>query len=90
MSKPIEIYAEKKPEEKTTLSCVGKDCDYGQPSPLGRKAPYERRLEPVAPSPGKPLASPIEIKTKPLPALDLSQPIIEPSVEQAGLINPLP
>jgi hypothetical protein len=47
LSKPIEIYAEKKPIS------VSKDGDYGQPSPLGRKAPYERRLQPVAPSPRK-------------------------------------
>ena len=89
--KPEEIkLEEKKSEDKKTLNCVSAECDYGAESPLGRKAPYDRRMEPVPPTAGKPAVNPKEIKTKSLPAADPSKPSVEPSIEQAGLSTPLP
>jgi len=47
-------------------------------------------MEPVPGTAGKPVMNPKEIKTKALPAADPSKPTVEPSIEQAGLVNPLP
>ena len=73
------------------MNCTSPECDYGQASPLGRKTPYDRRLTPVAPSPGKPKVTPKDIKVKPLPPADASKPKVEPTPEHAGIAAaPLP
>lgn len=44
----------------------------------------------MPPSPLKPKVNPKEIKVKSLPPVDPSKPKVEPSVEQAGIVSPLP
>jgi hypothetical protein len=77
-------------EIKQTLNCTDAFCDYGQASPLGRKTPYDRRLTPVPSSPLKPKVNPKEINVKSMPPADPSKPKVEPSLEQAGIVSPLP
>jgi hypothetical protein len=65
---------EKVEEIKQTLNCTSTECDYGQPSPLGRKTPYDRRLTPVPGTALRAKVNPKEIKAMKLPPADSSKP----------------